>query len=75
MAGEHEQAHLQSIVDEVYAEWSSHAWNELLSITQTDAQAKDRRGGPPPEFQDVPLRKVLATKAYTKVFPGRALQW
>eukprot|EP00959_Pyramimonas_sp_CCMP1952_P312727 6546264-Pyramimonas_sp.AAC.1 len=29
MASEHEQADLQSILDDVYLEWSTHAWNEL----------------------------------------------
>eukprot|EP00959_Pyramimonas_sp_CCMP1952_P198582 4153826-Pyramimonas_sp.AAC.1 len=65
MASEHEQAHLQTILDEAYLEWSTHARNELVSITQTDPRARGRRGGLPPEFQDVHLRKVLATKAYT----------
>eukprot|EP00959_Pyramimonas_sp_CCMP1952_P358492 7506073-Pyramimonas_sp.AAC.1 len=44
-------------------------------VSHTGPRAKGRRGGLPPEFQDVILRNVLATKAYTKVLPGRALLW
>eukprot|EP00959_Pyramimonas_sp_CCMP1952_P361890 7578867-Pyramimonas_sp.AAC.1 len=73
MAGEHEQQHLRGILDTAYGKWVHLAWEELLGATHP--QPKGRPGGQPPEFEEVPLRALVATKSHRSVFPGRALPW
>eukprot|EP00959_Pyramimonas_sp_CCMP1952_P086968 1819310-Pyramimonas_sp.AAC.1 len=62
-----------STLNEAHETWQKVAWSELRRVTGYEGRGLP--GGAYTDWMEVPVRKVLMAKSYSKLDPQRALSW